>query len=250
MTDHSRTWLRQSVRLAVFIASNNETPFADETPDSWTLCVVGSSALDSHDEFLQVASWDGRVFRYYSRNEVLSDQAKSPNGRSHKGWIYQGVSTDAFTEDKSYLGPLHGHVNGALVMKELHKPWLHWSIDNHSFVSNLAISDKERFMDAPYLTDQTTRMLFCRVSSAESMEPIVQDGVSKWYNTRKQVDFFNDLRQLRPQPLNIRRWMAHVLLTTTTNVAVIQCYGKKRYEPADHFYDQEMLSQYSDTSFL
>lgn len=52
-------------------------------------------------------------------------------------------------------------------------------------------------MDAPYLTDQTTQMLFCRVSSAESMEPIVQDGVSKWYNTRKQMDFFSDCSYVR-----------------------------------------------------
>ncbi|KAJ9643598.1 hypothetical protein H2199_004277 [Coniosporium tulheliwenetii] len=188
---------------------------------------------------LMMHFWMHPVVTYVKRNNVLSDQAKSSKGRNCKGWNYQGVSTDAFTEEKQYLGPFHGHVNGALVMKEL-----------HNFVSNLLVSDKERFMDAPYLTDQTTRMLFSRVSSAESMELIVQDGVSKWYNTRKQMDFFKDLRQLRPQPLNIRRWVAHALLTTTTNIAVAQCYGEKWYAPTDHFYNQEMLSQYSGTGLL
>lgn len=38
------------------------------------------------------------------------------------GWVYLCSSMDAFAEDgKAYMGPLNGHVNGGLVMKEIHK---------------------------------------------------------------------------------------------------------------------------------
>ena len=38
------------------------------------------------------------------------------------GWIYLCSSMDAFdAPGKAYLGPLNGHVNGGIVMKEIHK---------------------------------------------------------------------------------------------------------------------------------
>jgi hypothetical protein len=98
--------------------------------------MVGSSALDSKGAFLQVASWDGKVFRFYQvplsrlceyrlttlfiqRGQIENNAPLGGEGRN--GWIYQGVSTDAFTNEMSYLGPFNGHINGAIVMKELHK---------------------------------------------------------------------------------------------------------------------------------
>lgn len=98
--------------------------------------MVGSSALDSKRAFLQVASWDGKVFRFYQvrlstmcehwltalfiQRGQVENNAPSGGG-ARNGWIYQGVSTDAFTDEMSYLGPFNGHINGAIVMKELHK---------------------------------------------------------------------------------------------------------------------------------
>jgi hypothetical protein len=35
-------------------------------------------------------------------------------------WVFMGDSLGAFGEE-SYLGPFNGHVNGSLVMKELHE---------------------------------------------------------------------------------------------------------------------------------
>lgn len=52
------------------------------------------------------------------REEV---QPGCPQKTESTAWIYQGRSSHAFQEDTSYLGPFNGHVNGALVMKELEK---------------------------------------------------------------------------------------------------------------------------------
>jgi hypothetical protein len=82
------------------------------------------------------------------------------------------------------------------------------------------------------------------------MEPIVQNGVNKWYTTRKTLDFLGTDNRLRSQPSNIRRWMAHLLLTTTINIAVAQTIRQKWFAPANHFYNKEMLSQYSATGLL
>jgi hypothetical protein len=130
------------------------------------------------------------------------------------------------------------------------RPWLHWHTDNHNFVGNFTVRDRNRFQTAPYFTDQATGLIFSNVMSAESMEPIVEKGVSKWYNTRKILDFFDSQHRLRSQPSNVRRWMAHLLLTTTVNITVAQTIQQKWFAPANHFYDQEMLSQYSKTNLL
>jgi hypothetical protein len=130
------------------------------------------------------------------------------------------------------------------------RPWLHWHTDNHNLVGNLTAQDKNRFKQAPYLTDQGTGLIFSGITSAESMEPIVENGVNKWYSTRKVMDFFDSQRHLRSEPSNIRRWMAHLLLTTTVNIIVAQTIRQKWFAPANHFYDQEMLSQYSKTDLL
>lgn len=82
------------------------------------------------------------------------------------------------------------------------------------------------------------------------MELIIENGVNKWYSTRKIMDFFDSQRHLRSEPSNVRRWMAHLLLTTTVNIIVAQTIRQKWFAPVNHFYDQEMLSQYSKTDLL
>ncbi|KAH0610730.1 uncharacterized protein H6S33_011157 [Morchella sextelata] len=57
-----------------------------------------------------------KQYRYYNREEI---QPGYPQKTEPTAWIYQGRSSHAFQEDTSYLGPFNGHVNGALVMKEL-----------------------------------------------------------------------------------------------------------------------------------
>lgn len=133
---------------------------------------------------------------------------------------------------------------------EYFRPWLHWSTDNNNFASRLSDRNQADFKDAPYLTDQTAKTLFSGVLSAESMEPIVENGVSKWYNQRRAADFLDEKKQLLPKPRNVKRWMSHFLLTTTANIIPSQSIGKKLLAPANHFYNEETLSQYSKTDLM
>jgi hypothetical protein len=67
-TNENSTWLNQHIRFVAFCAggaSGREEPFEDVDEDSWTLCIVGSEHLNSTKGFLQVVSWDTKVFRYY-----------------------------------------------------------------------------------------------------------------------------------------------------------------------------------------
>lgn len=58
---------------------------------------------------------------FVQRGPVQDAQSIASKSFNRFGWIFQGKSTDAFVEETAYLGPWNGHVNGALVMKELHK---------------------------------------------------------------------------------------------------------------------------------
>ncbi|ERF76404.1 hypothetical protein EPUS_06962 [Endocarpon pusillum Z07020] len=243
------SWLSQEVRFVAFISSDDQ-PFQDRSDKSWTLCIVGSSALKSTTAFLQVASWDTKTFRFYERNPVQNNQFQTPDGYNRIGWIFQGMSTNAFEQETAYLGPWNGHVNGALVMKELHKPWLHWITDNNNFVTRLSDKNQEDFLAAPYLTDQSAKTIFSGVSSAESMEIIVENGVSKWYNQRRAMDFLDSAKKPLNRPSNVKRWMSHLLLTTTTNIVPASSLNEQSFAPANHFYDEEMLSQYSKTGLM
>jgi len=79
---------------------------------------------------------------------------------------------------------------------------------------------------------------------------IIENGVNKWYGTQRTLGFFDDRRKLRAGPLNVRRWIAHLPLTTTVNIIVTRTIRQKWRAPSIHFCDQEMLSQYSKTGLL
>lgn len=91
-------------------------PFFSPSASDWTLCIVGGSRpkeTSRSQSFLQVASWNGTEFRFYQSDFANGDYQL-------QGWNYFGESMDAFGPN-SYLGPFNGHVNGACVMKEIHK---------------------------------------------------------------------------------------------------------------------------------
>ena len=124
------SWFNPHIRFVAVVVTKGVDVFST---DSWTLCIVGSSSLDSEDAFLQVASWNGQVFRFFgvcSTYAVIKHVAKGSqrdnvndiqnHAKNVIGWVYQGQSLDAFSEHDSYLGPFNGHVNGACIMKELH----------------------------------------------------------------------------------------------------------------------------------
>jgi hypothetical protein len=130
------------------------------------------------------------------------------------------------------------------------RPWLHWKTDDNDFSGNFSPDDTTAFVNAPYLTDQSSKALFSNVSSAESMMGIATNGVNKWYTQRRNLDFLDSSSQPLTNPNHVQRWMAHVLLTTTINIVPAQTSGGKWMAPADHFYDSELFTRYSSTGLL
>ena len=77
------------------------------------------------------------------------------------------------------------------------------------------------------------------VATADSLEPLILSGVQVWFKQRQKNDFLDDKAQLLTQPHNIQRWVAHLLLTTTINIAGASNQGF--VVPPDHFLDNELL---------
>lgn len=105
-------WFRPLIRFLTLITLKGK-PFFSLSVNDWTLCIVGGprpKETSRGTSFLQVASWNGSEFRFY-QNGVFNDNF---------GWNYFGESKDAFGLN-AYLGPFNGHVNGACIMKEIHK---------------------------------------------------------------------------------------------------------------------------------
>ncbi|KAJ4301338.1 hypothetical protein N0V90_003430 [Kalmusia sp. IMI 367209] len=154
----------------------------------WRLYIVGPDQVKATDRFLQVASWDGQVFRFYA-----FDQIEVPCAT--KAWIYQGNSFDAFTDnssyDTAYLGPFNGHVNGALIMKERKAPWYHWkSGENLGFLQCIPEETKTMLQSIPYLTAGNLPALSgASVRDAPPFQNLVEGAVTDWYSTRQSSDF-------------------------------------------------------------
>jgi hypothetical protein len=133
---------------------------AGQTP---TLLISTSTALDSTSTFLQVIGWDPglEAYQFYDRREGF--------------WIWAGSSWDALTLDSRGRGPFDSHVNGALNMKELKLPWIHW----HSQAA--AIRDEVLAPDDPLRGEP----LWQNRSEAQHFETAVaRPGIERWNQAR------------------------------------------------------------------
>ncbi|KAL4860700.1 hypothetical protein BDV12DRAFT_204775 [Aspergillus spectabilis] len=227
------SWFDPGVRFVVVVTPHDKQAFEN---DSWTCFIVGSEYFDSTDSFLQVASWNGHTFRFYSRGLLDQNAAQS-------AWVYQGSSWDAFDAEKSYLGPFNGHINGVVVMKELQNPWLHWQSASGSVHDSLSPEQKANFQSKEYLS--TPNLALAKVKSADHLEVIVKHGISSWYGERIQHDFMGN-GLLKDSPANIPRWVAHLLLTTTVNIhcGEINTATDSVNAPPNHFLQEEVLKAY------
>ena len=77
------------------------------------------------------------------------------------------------------------------------------------------------------------------VTTADFLEPLILSGVQAWFKQRQKNDFFDGNGQLLTQPHHVQRWVAHLLLTTTINIAGASNQGF--VVPPDHFLDNELL---------
>ena len=102
-------------------------------------------------------------------------------------------------------------------------------------------ADLLAFKNAPYLTKpgNPTPLGGATVLGANDLEPLILSGLQAWFTQRKINDFSGLGGQLEPQPKNIQRWVSHLLLTTTINIAGPN--GQDFTIPPDHFFNNELL---------
>ncbi|KAJ6078671.1 hypothetical protein N7467_008424 [Penicillium canescens] len=188
----------------------------DFKPQGNIIFIVGSDDVHNPKRFVQVASWDEKTFHYYAIEDINGD-------KENRKWTYQGNAYNAFTDgssyDMSYLGPFNGHVNGPCIMKEIHDPWYHWKTDRTDLKQCLSADQAKRFKQLPYLSPSSWNLLG-NVNSAEGLEgDIINVLVTRWFQLHHDNDFKENNGKYKSEPANLHRWMAHLLLTTTINIA-------------------------------
>jgi hypothetical protein len=127
------------------------------------LLISASTDIDSPTNFLQVIGWDDRAgaFQYYERRDGV--------------WVWAGNSWDALTPDARGHGPFDSHVNGALNMKELKVPWVHWHSPSAS-VSDEVLAPADPLRTEPVWT--------ARRLADEFERTIARPGVRRWNDSR------------------------------------------------------------------
>lgn len=164
------------VRQSFVVGEGLQIPWTQESADlarqlrvavSWKagtdLAILLSTAppFDDAQIFLQVIGWDAaaRHFNYYERRMAV--------------WSWAGNSRHALSKPTRGKGPFDSHVNGALVMKELKVPWLHWSSEAAFDLPGVAPSDPLQ-----------QEALFTGRSGAEGLERLVRSAVRRWTTAR------------------------------------------------------------------
>lgn len=76
----------------------------------------------------------------------------------------------------------------------------------------------------------------------------ITEGIGKWMNTRATNNFRDSNKQqyLDFIPNGLKRWVAHILLTTTINIASAALQDPNKHNdmdvPPGHFYNQELAT--------
>lgn len=174
--------LQRSFRLVVVRRGFNASQ-----PDMF---VSASTDLDSSSAFLQVIAWDetAGAFQFYERRD--------------EAWVWAGSSWDALTPDARGKGPFDSHVNGALNMKELKAPWIHWH-SQAAAISDAALAPNDPLRDDAIWTGR---------SQAENLEPIVRAGIVRWTEARMTQ------RTVASELTALPAFFRQVLETSTVNL--------------------------------
>jgi hypothetical protein len=156
------------------------------------LFVSTSTSLDSESAFLQVIGWDETVgaFQFYDRREG--------------SWFWAGSSWDALAPGSRGHGPFDSHVNGALNMKELKRPWVHWH-SQAAQIPDSALAPNDPFAAEP---------LWTKKSQGDELErAIARPGIQRWTTERMARRTQGGVLTALPE------FMRQVLTTTTINLA-------------------------------
>lgn len=155
------------------------------------LLVAASTLIDSEAQFLQLIAWDPAhaAYNFYERRAGT--------------WIWAGQSGHALEPATRGRGPFDSHVNGALVMKELKAPWMHW----HSMAAHIdpgVLSPNDPLRLEP---------LFVERRSADELETqVVRPGIQRWNRARLA-------RAMTEEAISdVPLFLQQVLETTTVNL--------------------------------
>ena len=197
------------VRQRVFVvADGGQVPWSEATaglqrefrflvvaspdPGDAVLYLSTTWPFDSKDVFLQAIAWDqvAGAYQFYDRRGGA--------------WIWAGSSWDALDPDCRGQGPFDSHVNGALNMKELKIPWLHW----HSMSAGIrdeVLAPGDALRNDP---------LWKAKESAHLLEDeIIRPGIRRWQSARLTRCMEGDRLTRLPE------FMRQVLATSTVNIA-------------------------------
>jgi hypothetical protein len=76
------------------------------------------------------------------------------------------------------------------------------------------------------------------------MEPYIIYGIEAWFSSRWKMDFLDDKKQPRETIKGLKRWVAHILLTTTVNIQTAQLSSEQKWLlPPNHFINFELKGQ-------
>lgn len=185
----------------------------------WNLFVSTAAPWGDGSIFLQVMSWDdvAGIFRFFERRQG--------------SWFLAGDSNDALADAMRGQGPFDSHINGAMVLKELKAPWLHWhsmaqSIPDTHFPANWAVGGAQ---------------IAAMRRGADELEKIVRQGIDRWTRVRTaRVEVAGNRIE---QP----RWFLRQLLTATSaNIAsapepFLGAADAKLHVPLNLFFDRDAL---------
>lgn len=143
--------------------------------------------------FLQVIGWDAthKVFHFYERLRGT--------------FFWAGMSHHALEDATRGKGPFDSHVNGALVMKELRPPWIHWHAPQAG-INEEALAPGDPLRDDPLFRARVT---------AERLETeVVRPGIRRWNDERVQRAVGGDGIWH-----NVRHFLRQAVCDTTVNLA-------------------------------
>lgn len=176
---------------------------------------------DSESSLLQLIAWSetGGAFHFFERH------------REGLGWIWAGNSFHSLEAGSRGRGPFDSHINGALVMKELKEPWVHWHSMSGGIPREVAFPTEELRVDP----------LFVEMTGAEALEPITRVGVRRWTRNRIQSDIADgELRNMEWYARQVL-WTTSVNLVSTGLLSDVLDDEAEIELPATFFYDMDAI---------
>jgi hypothetical protein len=155
------------------------------------LLISASTAIDSDDQFLQVVAWDpaAGAYQFYDRRGG--------------NWIWAGSSWDALDGSSRGQGPFDSHVNGALNMKEMKRPWINWHSQSAS-ITDESLAPTDSLRNEP---------LWRNRSNGEDFEnKVARPGIRRW-NRSRVTRCLKDNRLTR-----LPEFLRQALTTSTVNL--------------------------------